>query len=136
MLKKQERLKGVNQRLVDVVLKACESVPFDVQLVEGVRTQARQNELYAQGRPGGPAGPIVTWTKNSKHITGDAVDIVPLQADGSINWKDKKTFAQLASAMVEAARGLNVRVKNGGDWNMNGVYGEKGETDLPHWELA
>lgn len=135
MLKKQERLKGVNQRLVDVVLRACEALPFDVQLVEGVRTQTRQIELWNQGRDG-KGGKIVTWTKNSKHIGGEAVDIVPLQADGTINWNDKQTFAQLANAMVEASRALNTKVKNGGDWNMNGVYGEKGETDLPHWELV
>lgn len=135
MLKKQERLAGVDKRLVDVVMKACSYVPFDVQLVEGLRTQARQLELWNQGRDG-KGGKIVTWTKNSKHILGEAVDIVPLQADGSINWNDKKSFAQLASAMVEASRGLGIKVKNGGDWNMNGVYGEKGETDLPHWELA
>ncbi len=134
MLKKQERLKGVKQRLVDVVLKACESVPFDVQLVEGVRDQARQLALYAQGRT--TPGKIVTWTKTSKHLTGDAVDIVPLQPDGSIDWNDKKSFGQLASAMVEASLGFNTKVKNGGDWNMNEKYGEKGETDYPHWELA
>lgn len=136
MLKQEQRTKGVKQRLVDVVLLACTMVPFDVQLVEGLRTQERQNALYAQGRPGGPAGPIVTWTKSSKHITGDAVDIVPLQSNGSIDWKDKKSFAQLASAMVAAAAEKNVKVRNGGDWNMNGVYSEKGETDLPHWELV
>lgn len=135
MLKRDERLKGVSQRLVDVVMQACKAVPFDVQLVEGVRTQARQLELWNQGRDG-KGGKIVTWTKNSKHLGGEAVDIVPLQADGSINWNDKAKFAQLASAMVEASRGLGVKVKNGGDWNMNGMYGEKGETDFPHWELA
>lgn len=134
MLKKQERLKGVKQRLVDVVLLACTFVPFDVQLTEGVRTVARQKELYAQGRT--TPGPKVTWTLDSKHITGDAVDIVPLQADGSINWKDDKSFGQLASAMVAASRQLNIKVKNGGDWDMDEVYGEKGENDKPHWEAV
>lgn len=134
MLKKQERLAGVKQRLVDVVMLACTFVTFDVQLTEGVRTAARQKELYAQGRT--TPGPKVTWTKNSKHITGDAVDIVPLQPDASINWKDDKSFSQLASAMIAASRQLNIKVKNGGDWDMDEVYGEKGETDKPHWELV
>lgn len=140
MLKKQERLVGVDPRLVAVVLAACKSVPFDVQLVEGVRTKARQAELYAQGRTA--PGRVVTWTMDSKHIPnaatgfGMAVDIVPLQSDGTINWNDKRGFQQLASAMIEAGLGLKTRVRNGGDWDQDGVFGEKGENDFPHWELT
>lgn len=135
MLKKQERLQGVKKALADVVLLACTFVSFDVQLVEGVRTQARQNELYAQGRTPGDKRPIVTWTKTSKHITGDAVDIVPLQADGSINWNDTAKFNQLASAMQAAAAQLKTKIRWGADWDGDGKPREKGEQDSPHWEL-
>lgn len=41
---------------------------------ETYRTQARQNALFAQGRD--TAGPVVTWTQNSKHTQGRAVDLV------------------------------------------------------------
>lgn len=134
MLKKQERLKGVDARLQAVVLAACAMVPFDVQLVEGVRTAARQKELYAQGRT--TPGKIVTWTLSSKHIEGKAVDIVPLQSDGSINWNDFESFSRLASAMTAASRDLNTKVRWGADWDGDGKYREKGESDSPHWELA
>ena len=47
---------------------------IDVAMAEGARDQARQEELYAQGRT--KPGPIVTWTKNSKHKDGNAMDVV------------------------------------------------------------
>ncbi|MEP6619452.1 MAG: hypothetical protein ABJE47_09060 [bacterium] len=46
----------------------------DVKLVEGVRSQARQNQLFSQGRDS--AGPVVTWTRNSQHTAGRAADLV------------------------------------------------------------
>ena len=45
----------------------------DVRITSGLRTQAEQNTLYAQGRTA--PGKIVTWTTNSKHIGGNAIDI-------------------------------------------------------------
>jgi hypothetical protein len=45
-----------------------------ITVEETYRTQARQNALYAQGRD--TAGPVVTWTENSKHTQGRAVDLL------------------------------------------------------------
>ena len=53
------------------------------------RTQAEQNALWLQGR-GNPC-PKVTWTLNSKHLTGDAFDfciIVNGKCDWAMNCKD------------------------------------------------
>jgi len=47
------------------------------------RTKAEQEALYAQGRS--KPGPIVTWTLKSKHIDGEAFDIVLLK-NGKLNW--------------------------------------------------
>jgi peptidoglycan L-alanyl-D-glutamate endopeptidase CwlK len=50
----------------------------DWVLVEGYRSQARQDFLYAQGRT--RPGPIVTWMKSPKwHGKGLAADLAPLQ---------------------------------------------------------
>ena len=46
----------------------------DVQVAETYRSQSRQNALFAQGRA--TPGPVVTWTQNSKHTQGRAVDLV------------------------------------------------------------
>src|SRR5262249_6465808 len=56
------------------------------------RTQARQNALYAQGRQ--TTGPVVTWTHNSKHTQGRAVDV---QLDGSATAADYRTLQRIAN---------------------------------------
>ena len=43
-------LKGVHPKLVAVVKRALEITPIDFTVLEGVRSQERQNELWAQGR--------------------------------------------------------------------------------------
>ena len=52
-----DRLNGVNTRLVSVVHRALELSTVDFTVVEGVRSRARQAQLYAQGRT--TAGKIV-----------------------------------------------------------------------------
>lgn len=47
------------------------------------RTQAEQNALYLQGR--GNPGKIVTWTLNSKHISGNAFDFC-IMNNGRCDW--------------------------------------------------
>lgn len=128
------RLVGVNENLVNVVKRAIEISEVDFMVVEGLRTKQRQEELYAQGRT--KPGKIVTWTMKSKHIDGLAVDIAPCNKDGSINWNDLKMFDKMADAMFKAAKELNINIRHGADWNMNGIKREKGETDSPHFELV
>lgn len=135
MLKLPERLRGVDTRLQRVVFLAADNLTFDVQLIEGVRTVERQRELFAQGRNGNP-GPVVTWSINSMHIIGRAVDLAPLQADASINWKDARGFDKLAAAMFAAAEVVGVRIRWGADWDMDGNPRERGESDSPHFEIA
>ena len=122
-----QRLEGVNADLVRVVKIAADMVPLMV--IEGLRTRERQAELYAIGRtkPGKP----VTWTLASKHCDGLAVDVAPLPLD----WNDRKAFFTVAGAMHAAAQRIGVALRHGGDWDGDGVYGERGESDLPHFEL-
>lgn len=129
----EKRLEGVNAALVNVVHRAVKALPFAVMVVEGVRTKQRQAELYAQGRT--TPGKIVTWTMQSKHIEGRAVDLAPL-VNGAIDWNDLKKFDTIAKAMQAAAKELGVAIRWGADWNQNGKPREKGETDSPHFELA
>lgn len=62
---------------------AITQTDIDFMVIEGYRPQERQNELYAQGRT--EAGKKVTWTLNSRHTSGMAIDIVALK-DGEIDW--------------------------------------------------
>lgn len=135
MLYRNERLNGVKKPLVDVITKAATLVPFDTFLVEGVRSRERQAQLYAQGRTA--PGKIVTWTLNSKHITGDAVDIAPYDAKAKkILWDDVDKFIELGKVVKRVAYDYNVDVRWGYDWDNDDKLRERGETDGPHFELV
>lgn len=60
-------------RRVAWLLQVAARYGADVAVVSGLRSQAEQDRLYAQGRT--TPGPIVTWTRSSAHVTGRAVDL-------------------------------------------------------------
>ena len=129
------RFSGVDQRLVDIAQEACQVLPFDVIVVEGVRTEKRQQELYAQGRT--KPGKVVTWTMNSKHIDGLAVDLAPYDHETrQILWGDVLKFNEMIRSMLRVAAAHKVKIRSGADWNQNGVLRENRETDSPHFELV
>lgn len=137
MFKLSERslknLEGVHPKMVAVVKRALELSTVDFTVIEGVRTQARQRQLYAQGRTA--PGKKVTWTLTSNHFVnprtgfGHAVDLFP----GT--WEDLSKFNAMAKAMFQAANELNIPIRWGADWDRDGKPRERGETDSPHFEL-
>ncbi|HNV73884.1 MAG TPA: flagellar hook-length control protein FliK [Gemmatimonadaceae bacterium] len=64
----------LRQRLDRVIDRMEQEYGYTVEVVETVRTQERQDALFAQGRT--TEGPIVTWTRNSRHLGGAAADVV------------------------------------------------------------
>jgi peptidoglycan L-alanyl-D-glutamate endopeptidase CwlK len=100
-----DRMKGVDERLVNVVKRAIEISEIDFVVIEGLRTKERQAQLLKAG---------ATRTMNSKHIVGKAVDLAAI-VDGSVRW-DWPLYAKLADAMKRAAEILNVEIEWGGDW--------------------
>ena len=61
-------------KLARVMSRMRDETGHDVQVAETFRTQSRQDALFAQGRDA--PGQVVTWTRNSKHTEGRAVDLV------------------------------------------------------------
>ena len=59
---------------VERLMWALAWLGIPVRVTQARRTQAEQDALYAQGRT--TPGPIVTWTLDSKHVRGRAVDFV------------------------------------------------------------
>ena len=102
-----KNLEGVHPDLVAVVKRAIQISRTDFTVIEGVRTKERQKELVYKG---------VSKTMNSRHITGHAVDIVPVK-DGVIGWRIDDYYP-LAEAMATAADELGVRVRWGGAWSV------------------
>lgn len=93
-----------------------------VQITEGFRSNARQNELYAQGRT--KSGNIVTNAKagQSNHNYGIAVDYVLVSSDGkTANWTVNKDWRRVAEI------GKSLGFQWGGDWTSF--------KDYPHLEM-
>jgi len=110
------RLEGVHPDLVRVVKKAAAMSSLDFTVLEGLRTQARQKQLFAQK---------ATKTLNSRHLTGHAVDIAPM-LNGKVSW-DWPLYNRLAKIIKAAAVAEKVPLTWGGDWRTF--------KDGPHWEL-
>jgi peptidoglycan L-alanyl-D-glutamate endopeptidase CwlK len=110
------RLKGVHPDLVRVVERAAEltAVPFTV--LEGLRSKERQQQMVAAGS---------STTLNSRHLTGHAVDIAPLEG-GKVSWA-WPLYHQLAPVIKQAAAECGVPIEWGGDWRRF--------KDGPHWQL-
>jgi peptidoglycan L-alanyl-D-glutamate endopeptidase CwlK len=126
------KLSTVNIRMQVIVTAAAtalENSNIFFIVTQGLRTKEEQAELYAQGRT--KPGKIVTWTLNSNHLSGLAVDLAPL-IDGKLNWdEDGKLGAWpvIATAMKNAAIDMGEIITWGGDWQ-----GKK--RDRPHFELS
>ncbi|WP_311755258.1 M15 family metallopeptidase [Proteus terrae] len=114
----QNNLKGVHQDLVQVVHQALTLSEYDFVVIEGLRSFARQKVLMKEGK---------SKTLNSRHLTGHAVDIVPL-VNGSIPWHDWSAFESVSKVMKKAADQLGVSMNWGGDW--------VSFRDGPHYELS
>lgn len=130
------RLEGVHPNMVKVVKRAAALSSQDFTVLEGVRTPARQKELYAQGRT--KPGNKVTWTLTSNHFVnaktgyGHAVDLCPWPID----WNDIAKFDAVSKAMFAASADLGIPIRWGVDWDRDGKPREKGESDSPHFELV
>ncbi|MEP6729856.1 MAG: M15 family metallopeptidase, partial [bacterium] len=64
----------LQSKIATVIARMRDEYGRTVTVGEGVRSQARQDVLYAQGRT--TTGPVVTWTRNSLHGKGLAADLV------------------------------------------------------------
>ncbi len=126
--KSLNRLEGVHEDLVAVVKLAISHSVVDFSVIDGLRTVERQKELYAQGRT--KAGNIVTWTMNSPHLLGHAVDLGAI-VNGVLSW-DKKWYPLIADAMLESAAKLEIPIVWGGTFRDKQG---KLRPDSPHFEL-
>ena len=117
-----KKLEGAHPDLVKVCHEAIKRTAVDFGITCGVRTQAEQGKLYAQGRT--TPGPKVTWTLDSRHRTGHAVDVVAY-IDGKVSWEEAP-YTQIANAFLEAAASLKIPLVWGGNFS---------KPDRPHFEL-
>ena len=116
----KERLKGVDRRLVSVLNELIKIM--DVTIIEGLRSEQRQEKLLEQGS---------TKTKFSKHIEGKAVDLAPYPID----WEDRDRFHYMGGMVRGIAKALNLDIRWGGDWDSDGEIKDNKFDDLVHIEI-
>ena len=108
---------GIHPDLRRVLDRALQDSPLDFSVIEGLRTLERQKQLFASG---------ASQTLNSRHLTGHAVDLLPIgpNGKGAFDWP---LYDQLGPAVKAAADAEGVAIVWGGDW--------KKFRDGPHFEL-
>ena len=118
----EKNLKGVHADLVRVLRKAIGSSPIDFVVIEGLRTIERQRQLVAAK---------ASKTMKSRHLTGHAVDLVPLldlDRDGKVETEEMfnvPLMRELHAHMEACFRAEQVKYEWGGNWGW----------DFPHYEL-
>ena len=115
-----ERLHGVNPQLVKVLFDLVKIM--DITVIEGLRTQGRQDELVAQSK---------SKTKYSKHTAGKAVDIAPYPVD----WEDRERFHYMGGMFRGICQQKGVDGRWGGDWDGDGEIKDNKFDDLVHVEI-
>ena len=101
------RLEGVKPELVSVVKRAIELTKVDFGVVEGLRSEETQRQYVDAGK---------SQTMTSKHLTGDAVDLVAY-VGSSVSW-ELNLYDDIADAMKAAAIELGVPLRWGAAWNV------------------
>jgi len=98
-------LKGIHSDLRRVVDRALQDSPVDFIAIEGLRTKTRQAELVASG---------ASQIMDSRHITGHAVDLLPIGPNGpEFAWP---LYNKLGPAVEAAAKAEGVAITWGGSW--------------------
>ena len=113
----RSNLRGVHPDLVAVIKEALQKTKHDFIVIDGLRTKAEQRQLVKKGK---------SKTMNSRHLTGHAVDLLPIGPKGpAFDWD---LYHAIAPTIKEIALSRGVDLEWGGDW--------KSFPDGPHFQLS
>jgi len=111
-----KNLKGIHPDLRRVIDRALQESPLDFIVIEGLRTKDRQRQLVESG---------ASQTMNSRHLTGHAVDLLPIGPNGpEFAWP---LYNKLGPVIEAIAADEGVPITWGARW--------KTLKDGPHFEL-
>ena len=119
----KQRLLTCDTRLQIIVNAAAKRIHF--QVLCGHRGEKEQNDAFERGMS------KLRWPQ-SRHNSNpsQAVDLAPLPID----WHNTDRFKTLAMIVMDEASKAGVKLRWGGDFNMNSLPDDK-FVDLPHYEL-
>lgn len=122
--------------LIEVMNLGLEMSPVDISIVSGFRDEDVQNLLFRTGasKKPWPMSEHNFMLKNKPH--SKAFDFAPhLGSEIRIPWSDTHLFAVVAGVFFAAASQLDLKLRWGGDWNMNGLTTDQTFMDWGHLEL-
>jgi hypothetical protein len=124
-----DRLKGVKQILIDILIEAAKDSPYEFQIPPdgGLRTAARQKELFDKG-----ASKLDGINKIGKHQKGEAYDIYLNKEVGMAMW-DKAKLTKVQRHIKEVAFDMGYELSLGCDWKKKPT--DEFGWDCPHGEL-
>jgi len=122
---------------IERFLAAVRAAGFEVLVVETFRTAARQAYLYAQGRT--RPGAIITYTLDSAHEYGLAIDWVPLVRNAKGEWVpswDVALYQRIYAAVPPAKFGLETLSFERPHVQLAGVNGPRQNIDVSVYARA
>tara|TARA_R100000152_G_scaffold19239_1_gene11403 strand:+ start:1775 stop:2170 length:396 start_codon:yes stop_codon:yes gene_type:complete len=98
----------------------------DCSVLEGHRSEERQNKLFEEGKT------KVKYPKGRHNNSPSlAVDVTPYPVD----WDDRERQTLFAGFVLGIARSMDIRLRWGGDWDMDFEVTDNRFDDFPHFEL-
>ena len=120
----KQRLATCDERLQKVFNEVIKYI--DCSVLEGHRGQERQDKLYEEGK---------TKLKfpNGRHnmAPSNAVDVTPYPVD----WKDRERQTLFAGFVLGIAKSMGIKLRWGGDWDMDFRVMDNRFDDFPHFEI-
>ena len=106
---------------------------FDCTVLEGARTQERQQRLFDKGASRTLKSKHIPFNKSgSVNSSSKAVDVAPFPVD----WRDTERFYYFGGYVLGMARQLGIRIRWGGDWDGDRDLKDQSFNDCVHFELV
>ena len=122
--KSLSKLETCDKRIQDLFLRVVKK--FDCTIIEGHRSKDRQNKLFKEGKS------KLKYPKGKHNaIPSKAVDVAPYPID----WSDRERFTYFAGYVLGIAYEMGLKIRWGGDWDMDTQVKDNNFDDLPHFEI-
>ena len=120
----KSRLHTCDERLVDLFNEVVKK--FDCTIIEGHRGKKAQDEAFNKGNS-------KVKFPNGKHNQSPsvAVDVAPYPID----WSDRDRFHYFSGYVLGIASQMGLKIRWGGDWDMDTKTKDNKFDDLVHFEI-
>ena len=122
--KSKERLASCDPQLQELFNEVIKHI--DCSVLEGHRSGERQNKLYDEGK-------TKVHYPNGRHNANPslAVDVTPYPVD----WEDRERQTLFAGFVLGIANSMGIKIRWGGDWNMDFHVQDNKCDYFPHFEI-